>query len=61
MIHNVILASFREEFNFTIDWLPYSGSYGTYDPMNKSWNGMMKELDLLHQRVTLRICRMKMC
>ena len=44
MIHNEILASFREEFNFTIDWLPYSGSYGTYDPMNKSWNGMMKEL-----------------
>ena len=43
-LHKEILALFREEFKFTIDWLPYPGSYGTYDPINKSWNGMIKEL-----------------
>ena len=43
-LHKEILALFREEFNFTIDLLPYPGSYGTYDPINDSWNGMMKEL-----------------
>ena len=43
-LHKEILALFREEFNFTIEWLPFPGSYGTYDPINKSWNGMMKEL-----------------
>ena len=44
MIHKEILALFREEFNFTIDWLSYSGSYGAYDPINETWNGMMNEL-----------------
>ena len=42
--HKGILELFREEFNFTIDWLPYPGFYGAYDPINESWNGMMKEL-----------------
>ena len=42
--HEEILELFREEFNFTIEWLPYPGSYGYYDPINESWNGMMKEL-----------------
>ena len=43
-LHNEILALFMEEFNFTIEWLPFPGSYGFYDPVNKIWNGMMKEL-----------------
>ena len=43
-MHKEILALFKKEFNFTIDWLPHPGSYGTYDPISKSWNGMMKEL-----------------
>ena len=33
-LHKEILELFREEFNFTIEWLPYPGS----------WNGMIKEL-----------------
>ena len=33
-LHQEILELFREEFNFTIEWLPYPGS----------WNGMIKEL-----------------
>ena len=43
-MHKEILALFKKEFNFTIDWLPHPGYYGTYDPISKSWNGMMKEL-----------------
>ena len=43
-MHKEILALFKKEFNFTIDWLPYPGSYGSLDPISKSWNGMIKEL-----------------
>ena len=43
-LHKAILEIFRKEFNFTIELLPYPGTYGTYDPINGSWNGMMKEL-----------------
>ena len=43
-MHKEILALFKEEFNFTTDLLPYSGSYGSFDPITESWDGMMREL-----------------
>ena len=42
-INGEVISIFEKRFNFTLQLLPYPGSYGVL-MKNKSWNGFMKYL-----------------